>query len=519
MGAALYSNFAAMGFILVFIDKHFQKRVRNMGYQKVIEPFSQQELSKISQIKRLFEWVEGDFEFKKHFETGEFSNEELKRLKKIGVMFDVSEVAVFWKEPHFIDRINKAVKDFDDTEKLREVLEGLKNYPLLKLWLKFSLLKDRYYKDRQRNVSVPLIPRFDKWRKRRISSAKSELGHLGNSIEHPLFAFELGDGCSLGCWFCAFSSRKLTMNFSYEENRDIFNAIIQKCVDMFGKKGASQALLYHGTEPHDNPGYIEFLKDHAQLTGHSTCTATAVSTDAQWLRRLLSFYRHGNYPWPRLSILSKSILLKVHDLYTADELRDVSLLMQMREHPRPKVSGGRIFKEEAGLRALQKKEYVDNIVPQGTIACVSGFLVNLVKQTIKLVSPCYTSSKWPYGYRVFDELIFELNAESFGSALEKLITRNMPENFPTNHIVRLRDDLVFKSTEEGFDLISPNQVHHCNSKDIYKPLGSFLGHEKYTLQELCGLLSKEYKFSSELTTALIAKFFKKGLLDEAYNQV
>jgi radical SAM family RiPP maturation amino acid epimerase len=488
-----------------------------MGYQKVLDSFSTSELSKISQVKRLFEWVEGDLEFRKHFETGKFSDEELKRLKKIGIVFDVNEIAILWKEPQVVDKMNMAVRDFDDAEKHREVLKKLKNYPLLELWVKFQLLKNRYcYKNRERNISVPLIPRFDKWRKRRISSAKSELGHFGNHIDHPLFAFELGDGCSIGCWFCAFSSRKLTKNFSYKKNRDIFNAIIQKSIDMFGKKEATQALLYHGTEPHDNPGYIEFLKDHAQLTEYSTCTATAVSTDAKWLRSLIDFYRQGNYPWPRLSILSKSVLLKVHDLYTPDELRDVSLLMQMREHPRPKVSGGRILKEEAGLRAPKQKEYVDNIVPQGTIACVSGFLVNLVEQTIKLISPCYKSSKWPYGYRIFDELTFELNAEAFGRTLEKLITKNMPENFPINQIVRLRDDLVFKSTEEGFNLISPNQVHHCNSKDIYKPLGSFLQHGKYTLKELCGLLSEEYKFSFELTTGLITKFFKKGLLDEVY---
>ena len=493
------------------------KKIPPSSYQKVIEAFSEEDLSKIAQVKRLFEWVEGDLIFKQHLETGKLAAEELKRLKKIGVIFNIDEIALIWKEPQFIDKINSMVGKLDDNKNIEEKLKPLENYPLLKLWAKFSILKNQFYKgNRQRNIPVPLKPRFDKWRQRRISSAKSELGHFGHVIDHPLFAFELGDGCSIGCWFCAFSSRKLTKNFSYNENKEVFKAIIEKCISMFGKVQASQALLYYGTEPHDNPNYFDFLKDFAEITGYLACTATAVSTEVDWLRNLINFYRRGNYPWPRLSILSKSILFKVHESYTPDELRDVGLLMQMREHPRPKVSGGRILKEESGLRNTQGKKYIDNTVPQGSIACVSGFLVNLVKQTIQLVSPCYTSSKWPYGYRIFDKAIFELNANDFEKSLEKLISRNMPETFPSGQIVKLRDDLVFKSTQEGFDLISPNQVHHCNSKEIYKPLGKFLENGTYTLQELCEGLLKEYKFPFEFSTALIEQFFQKGLLDEIY---
>ena len=42
----------------------------------------------------------------------------------------------------------------------------------------------------------------------------------------------------------------------------------------------------------------------------------------------------------------------------------------------------------------------------GTIACVSGFLFNMVERNVRLISPCNASERWPLGYRIYDEGTF-----------------------------------------------------------------------------------------------------------------
>lgn len=275
------------------------------------------------------------------------------------------------------------------------------------------------------------------------------------------------------------------------------------------------ALLYYGTEPHDNPHYLDFMKDYDDLTGGPLCTSTAAGTDAEWIRELIAYYRQGTHPWPRLSVLSKKMLFKIHELYTPEELRDVELLMQMREHPRKKVAGGRILEEQEGLRGREAGQYLDGIVPQGSIACVTGFLINMVKRTIQLVSPCYTSQKWPYGYRIFDERSFN-TVEEFDTAIRELIDCNMPDAPFPEMIARFRDDLVYHSTEEGFDLVSPNQVHHVRGQEFYTPLGTLLSGNDLTYNQLYDVMMERYHINPMIVVAGVKKLFDAGFLDEVY---
>ena len=50
------------------------------------------------------------------------------------------------------------------------------------------------------------------------------------------------------------------------------------------------------------------------------------------------------------------------------------------------------LQEVRDARAYNSPEEVDYaIIPQGSIACVTGFKVNMVNKTITATSPCYTS--------------------------------------------------------------------------------------------------------------------------------
>ena len=482
------------------------------AYEQLIACFTVEEMDLIVRLKRFFEWVQGDQEFAAAAGSGSFSQEQRARLQQIGVTFDLRELDLLWENSDFQLNFLRACGCQDAMP--AELLEKIAHRPLLALWTRYVAQKNKVYRHFRSTVfRVPKNPRFDAWRMRRVAAAKSELGHFGHVIDHPILAFELGDGCSVGCWFCAFAARKLTTNFDYLENREFFQDVVKACADVFGRDQAAMALLYYGTEPHDNPHYLDFLKDFAKITGHASCTSTAVPGDAEWVRSLIAFYRQGNLPWPRFSVLTKKMLLKIHELYTPDELRDVELLIQTREHPRQKVTGGRILAEQNGMRDRESGHYMDQIVPQGSIACVSGFLINMVHKTIQLVSPCYTSKKWAYGYRIYDTAAFT-DALDFPRAIEELIERNMPLTPRPDSVVRFRDDLCFKPTEQGFDLISPNQVHHFAGKEVVAPLGAMIAEGNQRVDQMYSTMTDTLRINPMLTGMAVKQLFDGGFLDE-----
>jgi hypothetical protein len=141
----------------------------------------------------------------------------------------------------------------------------------------------------------------------------------------------------------------------------------------------------------------------------------------------------------------------------------------------------------------------------------------MVNQTIQLISPCYTSKKWPYGYRVFDKTTFT-DDQDFRSAIEALIDRNMPENPPEKEPVRFRDDLVYRPTDEGFDLLSPNQIHHLRGKTMYGPLGVLINKGVYTCEKLCDIMTDQHQLNPMAVVAVVKKLFDNGFLDEMYAQ-
>jgi radical SAM family RiPP maturation amino acid epimerase len=481
------------------------------NYMKVLEAFTQSELDQISQIKRFFECYDGDADFRASVNSGHFSDEQINRMKQIGIEFDPAEMSPLWENPDSLkDYILKTNSEFppDHAEK-----SSLDKYPLLELWLRFALSRKIRYKEVCTHRYPPSkSKRYEKWRSRRIAAAESELGGFNHYIDHPTLAIELADGCSVQCWFCSFCAGKLKAVLDYEKNKAFFRDVVMACNDVFGQ-AAGLALLYYATEPYDNPHYIDFMKDFANITGSDVCTSTAVCTDKKWIDDLTAFYRPKNLPWPRLSVLSPGMLRKIHDNHTPQQLLHVNMIMQMKDSERPKVSGGRIFEQKRDMRERDSTNYLQDIVPQGTIACVSGFYINLVTRVIKLVSPCYTSQRWPLGYRVYDEATFD-TAEDFRRAVLQMIERNMPETPPGKMLLKLRDDLVCKTCEDGFDLLSPNQIHHFRGKKIFRLLGDLLTGLPITFEEALNLLVESGDHSFFEAQAVLNNLFHNGFLDE-----
>ena len=114
------------------------------------------------------------------------------------------------------------------------------------------------------------------------------------------------------------------------------------------------------------------------------------------------------------------MLNQVHQEFSAEELAFVDLVLQNQEAKKIKANAGR-----ARERNLKKGDDDSKFPEQGTIACVSGFLFNMVDRSVKLISPCNANDRWPLGYIVYDEGTFS-NANELKILLEKMITDNMP---------------------------------------------------------------------------------------------
>jgi radical SAM family RiPP maturation amino acid epimerase len=481
----------------------------------------------IVQLKRFFECVYGDQEFRESANTGQFTPEQLDYLRDVGVTFDVDEVSLLWKEKGASTLVLETLNLVMSSDELPEgMLKELKTYPLLYLWARFSWLKGNMY--RQHNRAVPNASvhsknaKFFAWRQRRIEATKSELGSYGYTIDHPTLALELAVGCSVGCYFCAFDAPKLQKVFDYSvpENRELFRDVARSLANIMGAHAAGHALLYWSTEPHDNPNYIDFMKEYKDITGHTVCTSTARFNE-EWIRNLIAFYRPVSLPWPRISVLSKKVMQRLHKQFTPDEFRDVNLLMQQADSEvfREKVPGGREkmlkrLDDVKDLRVLEEGQESENSAPQGSIACVSGFLINLIDKTIKLTSPCYTTPQYPYGYRIFDAATFE-TASDFDRVLREMIERKMSLAPYASMPMRFRDDLRYKPQEDGFDLVSPFQRHHYKGQNgIWSVLGELIARGDLTYKQVCDRSLDEYLCNPMIVSVMIKNLFNSGVLDE-----
>ena len=492
------------------------------GYLYIFSQFTQDELSQLAQMKRFFERLQCDAKLADAVDQNCIKPEHTTRLRETGVLFDLSELPLDMGNMqnlmlYLLAESRGAREKLDDDAK-----QLAARYPLLKLWGKYlSLLYQRRFGDinNQKEPPASLSSPFDAWRKRRIAAVRSELGFFGTQIDHPSFAYELSEGCSMGCWFCSFAPPKLSSVFDYKAGRGEALRIVEHCVDIFGKKTAGSALPYYRTEPHDNPGYIHFLKDFENLTGEVLCTSTAACGDIAWLRDLMEYYRRGDirYHWPRLSILSLEMMDKVHDAFAPLELLEIELFVQAKDHFRPKVTGGRIMEEHSGLREQEDISDKNSIglIPRGSIACVSGFDINLATRTVMLFSPCYVSGKWPLGFRVFAEEKYD-DPEHFPVVVNQLIEKCMPLSPPQERLMKFRDDIVFRPTEQGFDLATPNQLHHFKGKSKCGPLGQLIADGTHTCAEAAEILKSRHKVNPFIIRAVTQQLFDEGFLDEVY---
>ncbi len=262
--------------------------------------------------------------------------------------------------------------------------------------------------------------KFQIWRSQQIRRCFQEQeSKIANMLVHAPVSFELSQGCSVGCWFCALSAPKLDDILLYNsENALLWKNVLHSVKEVIGA-GAKYGFCYWATDPLDNPNYEKFCWDFYRVLGRFPTTTTALSLkDPLRTRNLLQLSRNSGCQINRFSILSLKKLAELHQTFTPQELLFVEVLPQNKETLVPKSLAGR-SREYYQKHQDELNRFTDQISPL-TSACVSGFLINMVERKVKLVSPCNSDDRWTLGYQIFQENSFD-SAQDLQKIMVKMI--------------------------------------------------------------------------------------------------
>jgi len=277
---------------------------------------------------------------------------------------------------------------------------------------------------------------FRKWRQRQINRFFRQVPLCeATAVVHAPFAVELNQGCSVGCWFCGVAAPPLSAIFAYtHENSKLWREILSELHSVIGS-GAQTGFCYWATDPLDNPEYENFLTDFKREFDRFPQTTTAQPLrDVSRIKELLATTTAERPMINRFSTLSLPMFNAVHQRYTAEELLHVEIVCQQPESMATKAHAGRARQVPSSLEHGLKLE--SSSQRHSTIACVSGFLINLPQGEVRLISPVPASERWPLGYRVYAKAHFA-DIDSFRHAISELITSGMRDSLRIGDVVSI----------------------------------------------------------------------------------
>ncbi|MEH1874341.1 radical SAM family RiPP maturation amino acid epimerase [Nostoc sp.] len=374
------------------------------------------------------------------------------------------------------------------------------------------------YRDKVREEGVPLDPLFKAWRSRQIRRISSECGfEKAHSIVHAPFAIELSKGCSVGCWFCGVAAQRLEGIFYYsEDNARLWRQVLEVLREVIGP-GASQGFCYWATDPLDNPDYEHFLIDfHAVLNNLPQTTTASAMRNPQRTKNLLKLSKEKNGVVERFSLLTLKEFDKVHQEFSAEELMSVELICQNDEAFGAKAYAGRAREERFRKRVEASNHFhtYDGSYVSDTIACVSGFLLNMVDLTVKLISPCNADETWPLGYRVYDEATFN-TASELHIVLKQMIKKHMPLTLSLQHNISFRPDLKYEKDEDAIHLSSQSVKHTFDGTPQLQEIVEFAFGKCQTVAELALLLEREKGIDLTQTLYYLNQMFQESMIEHS----
>lgn len=375
--------------------------------------------------------------------------------------------------------------------------------------------RSHVHRDAMRAESEPTDSRFAAWRSRQIARSATVFRRTYDLYTpHILYAIELSKGCSVGCWFCGVDAPKLGGQFlATEENRRLFRGMLESLKGFTGPSAGSWGFLYWATDPLDNPDLETFCLDYQEVFGRFPMVTTAQPLrDVKRTRALIDLARSRGCTKMRFSITTLRMLESVHREFSAEELGWVDLIT---------INAGSILQPSASGRARNRyikkggehREWARSVADT-SIACVSGFLINMVERSIKLITPCPSSEQWPLGYYVYDERTFTSGGD-IERIVEDMIARRMPIHAPVDGVLSFRPDLAYRGTEDGFVLDGRYGKSALTENPLLRDVGDAIAGGKQTPLQIAHDFSQCYGLEEHLPLGWIGQLFDLGLIDEA----
>ncbi|MDF0555977.1 radical SAM family RiPP maturation amino acid epimerase [Kamptonema sp. UHCC 0994] len=450
-----------------------------------------EELTSISHIKRFTEYYEADPEFRNNIVIAPDQT-----VAKYNLKIPLEEIRWLWD------------KEFAKSQQT----QGIPFPPSIQLFIDYETAHNQWV-DRWRTQMPDSDPRFQSWRDRQMARLDGEISKLMNAqIAHSPVCFELSKGCSVGCWFCGVSAPRFSDIFTYTpENAQLWREVLE-VIKEIGGPAAGAGFCYWATDPLDNPDYENFVRDFHAILGTIPQTTTAQPMkDPARLRSFLKFSDSKGFAYHRFSILSLKILENVFAEFSPEELIRVGLVLQNKESIMNKAVAGR------SLEKQKKAGEVDDDQPvQSTIACVTGFLFNMVERSVKLISPCKADDRWPNGYRVYDRGTFE-TASDLRVLLERMMTQQMPLGIRPDIRLRFRRDLKHENLDDGFKVSTRFLALKFRHRPLIKELGEAILKGDKTAKEIVAQFEQLGVPTAEINYSLNL-MFNRGILDDEPQQ-
>ena len=361
---------------------------------------------------------------------------------------------------------------------------------------------------------VPTHPAFRAWRDRQRNRCWAELGMRNHVLIHVPIAFELNLGCSVGCPFCGVMAPRLQKVCPYdEETAALWKGILSFVKETIGD-AAGQGTCYYATEPLDNPDYEKFADAFFEVFGVvPQLTTAAAMRKPERTRAYLESARKKYRRVHRFSVLSLDMLHKIFAAFTPEELICVELLPQFPEAPRSCFAN-------AG-RARQSDDLYVKEADDSTIACVSGFVVNMAERSVRLLTPCGASEARPTGEILIAKESFS-DLDDFRRVLRTMIDRYMQRSFPKDQPLFLRPGISFQKTENGIAFFHSEKFRlkfqgaDDLSPALYQDVLDKLQTGGTSAEDIAEALMEESGAFPAHVFFILEKFEKTGLLLEPY---
>jgi radical SAM family RiPP maturation amino acid epimerase len=365
----------------------------------------------------------------------------------------------------------------------------------------------------------PQHEKWKTWRERMVKSTFWREGYIKHArLVHAPFTIELTQGCTVGCWFCGVDAEKFQKPVELSAaKKELFEEIIESFKTIAGEEAAQHGFLYWATDPLDHPDYEWFLRSFYQKLKYWPQTTTAQGMKhAARLKKLFADTSDLNSFVQRFSMIKKKDLKDIREYFTPEELFLCEQIAQFDNEISPKATAGRTRKiAMKKVKEGKKVGFRYNLEETGSIACVSGFLLNMVDQSIKLITPCLATDQWPLGYRILGQEVLENG--KVNETINKLLENSINANLNPSDVIKIQRGIEVTAPEEtklAFTKYGHTVLLH-NIAKASEVAEALRGKDK-TLIEICGIMSAN-EVSNIDTMIMLYKIRELGILDESVN--